>query len=274
MRFALLVLLASGCAQTIIGPIRSPARAVPGIRFSLRASDGTRLVGYFVPATPPARGTVLLLHGFTASAADFADRAAELARAGYHAVAWDARGHGESGGLCTHGARERHDVSELLDALDAAGLAPRPRLLFGFSMGGAVAIQAAADDRRIDGVMAVAPFSSLERVIRRVAKGAPRHALDRVIARAENRAGFRVAAVRPVDDVGRVRVPLVVVAGALDTLAPPAEVWDLAARSGGPAALLVVRGAGHDDLLARCGSRCDEELGRLLRQVEKRPTSF
>jgi alpha-beta hydrolase superfamily lysophospholipase len=269
-RVALLLPLLAACTRPLIGPMPGASHHVSGSAFSFQTSDNITLSAYVLPAVPPVRGTVLLLHGFASDGSAFAARAAALSRAGYHAVAWDSRGHGRSGGYCTFGARERDDVSDLLDVLEASGLAARPRLLYGFSMGGAIAIRAAVTDRRIDGVIALAPYATALLAIRRAARGAPPRELARLLTRAERTAGFHAAEVRPIDDVRRLRVPLLVVAGTRDRRAPLAESFAITATSGGPSALLTIRGAGHDDLERRCGARCDFELGRMLRDLQNR----
>jgi pimeloyl-ACP methyl ester carboxylesterase len=274
MRVALaaLVPLLSGCgaiaARAIVGPMGAgPDPLEPGRPLELTAADGTHLHGFVVQPAGRPRGTVLLLHGVASRGAFWRDEAVALARAGYTAAAWDQRGHGRSGGLCSYGAREAGDVSVLLDALDGAGLLVRPVVLYGYSMGGAVAIQAAARERRIDGVAAVAPFATLAGIIRRTSWGAPAAELERAVASAERRARFRVAAVRPVEDARRARTPLLVIVGALDLRAPLEDARAIVAAAAGPATLLVVPGADHGDVLPLCGPPCSRALGRLLERA-------
>ncbi len=84
------------------------------------------------------RTTVLCLHGFLDLSWGFAFVAPSLAAAGYHVVAPDLRGHGDSdrvgAGGYYHFMDYVHDVADLVDQLE------RDRLvLVGHSMGGAVA---------------------------------------------------------------------------------------------------------------------------------------
>lgn len=238
-----------------------------GEPLEVRARDGVRLRGFVAHSAKTPRGTVVLLHGVGASSAYWSAEAHALAGAGVDVVAWDARGHGASEGLCTYGARERDDVSDVLDALARHGLA-EPILLYGYSMGAAVAIQAAAHDPRVDGVLAVAPFASLDDVIRRVIWAVPRRLVDRAIAAAELQAGFVIRAVRPVDDAAHLHVPLVVVAGALDDRVPLRAARAVARAASAP--LVVVPCATHDDVIVRCGGACDDALARLLREAARR----
>lgn len=248
-------------AKALTGPMGASSTPGPGEPIAVRARDGIWLRGFRVRAHRPAHGTVVLLHGLGGSASFWADEALALAAAGYDAVALDGRGHGASGGLCTWGVRERDDVRDLLDRLARDGLAP-PVVLYGYSLGAAVAIQAAAIDPRIDGVLAVAPFPTLEDIVQRVVWAAPHRLIERVIASAERRADFRADGVRPIDDARRLAAALVVVAGALDERVPLTEARALAVGAGAP--LLVVPAATHDDVRQRCGRACGEALGALL----------
>ena len=66
---------------------------------------------------------------------------------GFHILALDLRAHGESAGVVsTAGDREQHDVVQVLDQLRADGPAQtRQLVLFGVSLGAAVALAVAAD---------------------------------------------------------------------------------------------------------------------------------
>ena len=87
---------------------------------------------------------LLLLHGFTGGRVDFTDWLGPLADRGWHAVAPDLRGHGDSDGPADERAYGLDifaaDVLGLLDALDW----PRTTLL-GHSMGGMIAQVVALD---------------------------------------------------------------------------------------------------------------------------------
>jgi pimeloyl-ACP methyl ester carboxylesterase len=85
------------------------------------------------------RTTVLCLHGFLDHAWAFAALGPALAGAGYHAVAPDLRGHGDSArvgaGGYYHFLDYLHDVADLVDVVGRDRLA-----IVGHSMGGAVAL--------------------------------------------------------------------------------------------------------------------------------------
>lgn len=123
-------------------------------------------------ARPPAKGTVLLLHGYMDSKEDIMQWALCLAEFGYRCVAIDARGHGRStGAQIGFGAFESRDVSRVLDELQKRGLAgPRVGVL-GVSMGGSTALLLAANDPRVAAVVALEPFSVAEKALVEFAHG-------------------------------------------------------------------------------------------------------
>ncbi|MDZ4279144.1 MAG: acetylxylan esterase, partial [Dehalococcoidia bacterium] len=92
--------------------------------FDLRAEeidfpsrDGTRLSGWFIPASRagPAPG-VVLSHGWARSRAELLPHANFLHRAGYAVLAFDYRHRGKSDGdAVTLGVRERGDLRGALD---------------------------------------------------------------------------------------------------------------------------------------------------------------
>jgi len=159
--------------------IRPPRLAIPGSPADYRlnaedvalvADDGVRLAGWLVPATgarPPAQQpAVILLHGYPANKADLLPLATALHR-GFTLLLVDFRYFGASGGrVTTLGLRERRDVRHAVSFLADRGYT---RIgAFGYSLGGAVALMAAAEDPRIRAVAAWAPFADLRQLGRDV----------------------------------------------------------------------------------------------------------
>ena len=87
------------------------------------------------------------------------------ARAGWNVAALDLRGYGRSGGtFASFGGREAGDVRVWLDALAAQAGQARPLLpvLWGRSMGAAIAVRAAAADARIQALILESPMVDLD----------------------------------------------------------------------------------------------------------------
>lgn len=127
--------------ETVILPFinaRRTDRTIPG-------DDGVPLFASRFDADQ-ARGTVLIVHGFTENADKFAEVIHSLLRRGLSVVAYDQRGHGRSGraeGLDGLSLTHVKDFDEYVRDMDVvrrevlSGM-PRPWRVFCHSMGGAV----------------------------------------------------------------------------------------------------------------------------------------
>lgn len=129
--------------------------------------DGKRLSGWF-SAHPQARGTLIFCHGYPANRMEMLGWARLLWPEGFHTLLFDFRALGESeGDLCSIGYLE---VQDLLGAVDFVAARPAsselPIGVYGLSMGGAVAIMAAAQETRLAAVATHGAYATLERAIR------------------------------------------------------------------------------------------------------------
>lgn len=117
-------------------------------------NDGLHLAAHlYRPARTPAPG-VVICHGFGSRKENHADLATLLAARGYVVLVPDLRGHGESEGRLDGG-----ELGDLLCALATLAerheVAPGPLAVRGSSMGGRLALEAAARDPRVRAVIAV-----------------------------------------------------------------------------------------------------------------------
>jgi pimeloyl-ACP methyl ester carboxylesterase len=196
------------------------------------------------------RGTaVVLAHGFTGSKDDplLVAVAEALRDAGHAVLAYDARGHHGSGGVCTLGDLERFDVEAAVAA--ARGRADRV-VTVGASMGAIGMLRYAAGDPGLAGVVSVSS-PALWRLPRNVrtllAAGIIRTSVGRRFA--SRRLHVRLAPgwndpEPPRALVSRIDVPLAIVHGELDRFIPPSEARELSS-SARFARLFLVPGMGH-----------------------------
>jgi len=119
----------------------------------LQSATGANIAFHFAPATGSPRAILLVSHGLAEHSLRYGAFADAMATAGFHTYAFDHRGHGETtapdapiGRFARRdGARlVLEDVKAMRDMVSAAhtGL---PVLLFGHSMGGLIALNAAVD---------------------------------------------------------------------------------------------------------------------------------
>jgi pimeloyl-ACP methyl ester carboxylesterase len=257
---AAVVLIGAACAWAVLQlpalgaggllyPSRRPVTQPPPqhcIDASVTSGDGLTLRGWRCAAQDDPRGTIVYLHGIADNRTSARGVIERFVRRGYGVVAFDSRGHGASDGdICTYGFHERHDVRRILDTLP-----PSPIVLVGTSLGAAIALQAAAIDDRVTGVVAAEVFSDLETVAR---ERAPRVFSDASIREAFRIAGergrFDVTAVSPVASAASIHAPVLLVHGADDIDTPPDHSRRVLVRLGGPKRLIIVPGAGHNGAL-------------------------
>lgn len=108
----------------------------------------------------PARGTIVMWHGFTNCPAQFAEVAEELRSHGYFVLVVRIPYHGKQDRLTRD--LEQLAVEELASftshCVDVAAGLPRPLIAVGFSAGGALATWAAATRDEVDRVVAISPL--------------------------------------------------------------------------------------------------------------------
>jgi len=189
--FGLELLLLARTASPPPYPWRRPPSEL-GARFeevTVPAADGAPLAAWYLPPqaartgpgatavrgaeTPAARGAettargapgVVVLHGLGAAKDDLSDLGALLALRGFAVLLPDLRGHGSTPGRSTLGPREAEDAAACARWLAARPEADPARLgAFGFSMGGAAAILAAArHGAPFRAIVADSAYASLE----------------------------------------------------------------------------------------------------------------
>lgn len=127
----------------------------------LQTKSGLRLEGWFIEGPQPAKGTVILFHGYGASKSSPLPEAAYFRQLGYNTFLLDFRAHGNSEGhVCSIGYKEAEDVKLAYDYVYSCGY--RHIILWGMSMG-ATAILKAVPQYRLqpEKVILEAPFATL-----------------------------------------------------------------------------------------------------------------
>lgn len=190
-------------------------------------TDGYQLRGYLVKSSiKNQKGTIILLHGIRAVKEIYITKAEELSGLGYNTVIFDLRAHGESEGkFCTYGYKEKYDVSSLCDTLDKIKGLNRNYIVWGQSLGGAIALQALEIDNRLKAGIVESTFSDLRTVIydyinynmgfKNV------RVINYMIKRAEMLGRFVADDVVPVKTAENITQPVMVVHGEVDNRIDP-----------------------------------------------------
>lgn len=228
--------------------------------------DGLRLNCWLVKARANAKGTILFLHGVGDCKLAGIPYARLFYDNGFNAFLYDSRRHGESEGqYCTYGYFEKYDVISVIDYLQTRSDIHLGRIgLFGTSMGAAVAIQAAALDKRIVAIVAENPFATLRTIFddyqKRMIKLPFHYLRNIVIKRSELMAQFKANDVSPLDSVRYIHLPLLFVYCTDDRHIHPRYSTLLYNNTNEPKELFAIEGASHNDAWQVGGEQYRQKL--------------
>lgn len=228
-------------------PMREEFQTPPGFEdVTITTSDGVRLHAWFMPARnrAPDAGlapTVLHCHGNAGNISMHEEFSRFLTFAGVNVLIFDYRSYGRSE---RRGMLNRHRCMTDTRAayaylLTRADVDPQRIGIYGVSLGGAFALQLAAEHPEIASICTVSAFTSFPDVAADHLPVLARLLIRRGLDGSENatRLGTR---------------PYLIVHGDLDTIIPPAHGDRLAAiakSAGTPVQTYRVKDAGHNDVL-------------------------
>lgn len=228
-------------------------------------STGERLHAWWVPAAAAERRAPILLylHGSRWNLTGSAYRIAGFQRMGFNVLAVDYRGFGKSSALLPSEQSVYEDARAAWAWVVAEEPDPRRRVIYGHSLGGAVATEL-AQDAEVAAVVLESTFTSIrDMALRTPAALLP---LDSMLTQR-----FDTLA-----KIGRLRAPVFIVQGAEDTVVPPDMAHQLYAAAREPKRLFLVDGFGHRGAVRAVA----EDLSRALavtvagpcpREAEQRP---
>ncbi|ESZ57421.1 alpha/beta hydrolase [Mesorhizobium sp. C120A] len=194
-------------------------------------------------------GAVVLLHGRGANRLALVQRAKLLFDAGYSVVLFDLSGHGESGGAIQgFGYTEAQDAARIIAY--ARQRFPGQKLgAVGSSLGAAAFVfaaqQAPADAYVLEQLYASLRETTAWRMPFNFWRG---FQADVLLAQMPLRLGLSAGNVRPVDRLGQIGEPLMLLAGSTDPFIDRSQVQALHSAAAG-SQLVWFEGAGHVDLL-------------------------
>jgi fermentation-respiration switch protein FrsA (DUF1100 family) len=212
-------------------------------------------------------------HGVRGSRNQLTGRAQFIRDAGYGVLLYDAQGHGEStGSHITFGFLESHDAAAAVGFVRERN----PNSSVGFigpSLAGASALLG-DEPLPIDALVLEAVYPTLEKaVVNRISMRlgsflAP--ALSQVLLwQVETRLGFDPFKLNPIEGIGGVAAPILLIAGSEDRHTTLEESKALFQAAGRPKDLWVVKGAAHQSFHRFAGAEYErrilEFLGKHLR---------
>lgn len=242
---------------------------LPTEAFSVSTEDGALLRGVRVGEAGPS---LVFVHGFLGwhrkgRIVDFVEAMARW----FTVYAFDARGHGASGGMCTYGDREFLDVEAVVGVARADR--PEPVATLGASMGGIAVLRHAAYRNGVDAVMAVSTPARWEGHGTEAVRRLQRLTTSRSARRVASALGVRMTGTwdepdDPEDVVAKIApTPLVIVHGRDDHFFDVDDAWRLYLRAGEPKRLMLSSRFGHAEegfdarFAQRAAHRLHEAMG-------------
>lgn len=207
------------------------ARDLPLIRIA--TADGGEIAALHLP-NPSSRITMLVSHGNAEDLGWLAPFLLEMREAGFSVIAYDYRGYGASSGPAATERRSYRDIEAVYRyAVDTLKIAPERIVVYGRSVGAGPSIHLAAR-APVGGLVVESGFTSAFVVVTRVPL-------------------FPFDSFPNLRTIRKVQCPVLVVHGAEDDIIPPRHSKALFAAAPEPRRLVMVPGAGHNDLAAVAG---------------------
>lgn len=207
-----------------------------GLRFEdvdFESDDGTRLHGWWFEHED-AEMSLVYCHGNRGSIADRVGTFAQLLRLRVNVFAFDYRGYGRSQGAPSEKGVFADARAAIDHVADARGAGLGGTLLFGHSLGGAIAIDAALH-RRVAGLVVQSSFTQLSDMARHRHPDVPMH----WIVRNE---------FRSIEKVPHLTMPKLVIHGGADRTVPFEHGQALYKAAAEPKEFLRIARADHNDL--------------------------
>lgn len=216
--------------------------------------DGTKIHGWWMPHSS-ARGTFLFCHGNTGSIAHRIGVFRHLQRLKVNLLAFDYRGYGKSGGSPSEAGLFQDVRAAHEHLVEVIGQDPTEIILFGHSLGGAVAVDCALDCP-VAGLVVQSSFTHIRDAAKAMFPTLPVHlAATRQF--------------RSIEKVDRIQVPKLFIHGDCDESVPVELGRKLFEAASEPKELYIVRRAGHNDVHRFGGTRYLRRLSRFRNRCLK-----
>lgn len=261
------VLIHPAAAKIGTPPPDFPARPV-----AFKSSSGALIQGWFAPGQ--GSGAVLLLHGVRANRLSMLERAKFLHAAGYSVMLIDFQASGESTGQAiTFGYLEAKDAAAALARLKA--LAPGQRVgIIGTSMGGAATLLA-DPPLDVDAMVLEQVYPTLSQAVNdrlELHAGAlGRWFAPLLISTVRPHLGITVDQMRPIDRIGQIHIPILLIVGDADQHTRLDESMAMYKTASPPKELWVIHGAKHVDLYRYSGNAYEVRILAFFNTWLRRP---
>lgn len=263
----LCVLLVSAQRKFIYLPYKAieTTPADYGAAFSevwIPGADNTQLHAWWIPAPRQPAPTLLYFHGNGVNISANAAQGVRLSEICCNVLLFDYRGYGKSSGPFPAEKRVYEDAEAAWRyLLDTRRVPPRGVILYGHSLGGAVAIEMAKRHPDAAALIVESTFTS-------VADRAGMESMYRVFP-LHLLIHQRFDSLRKIADV---HIPVLLVHGEDDLVIPSSMSRELYAAANEPKQLVIIAGAGHENTAIVGGERYEAAVRDFV--ASARPTSL
>lgn len=208
-------------------------------------SEGERIHAWWI-ASPQAEVTLLFFHGARVNLSGSIYRLRAFRNAGFNVLAFDYRGFGKSSPRLPSEQSAYEDGEAAVRWLEARVPDPRRRILYGHSLGGPIAAEAALRGSGAAALVLESTFTSVSEMT--------------------HLSGLVTQRLDLLEKLQQLKLPVLIVHGAEDDLVPPDMAKRLYDAARGPKRLLMVEGAGHRWVAFRARDSIFAELRELTAQ--------
>jgi len=196
----------------------------------MTAEPGVQLHAWFFPCKDPL-ATLLFCHGNAGNISHRLENVFHLVKTGFQVLLFDYRGYGRSTGEPSEEGLYRDAETAWAHMIDRQETADIPRIIFGRSLGGAVAVELATRVEA-DGLILESTFTSI-RTLARLMFPLP---LPKLPVKYDS-----------LSKIGRLQTPLLSLHGERDELIPYTDGRALFEAAPEPKTWVPIPGAGHND---------------------------
>jgi fermentation-respiration switch protein FrsA (DUF1100 family) len=216
----------------------------------LAPEPGIHLHAWFFPRPDPL-ASLLFCHGNAGNVSHRLENVFYLLQTGFQVLLFDYRGYGHSTGQPSEEGLYQDAVSAWRHLVERADTTSAPRIIFGRSLGGAVAIELASRVQA-DGLIVESTFTSI-RTLARLVLPLPMPELP--------------VKYDSLSKIGQLKMPLLAIHGQEDELIPFADGQVLFDAAPEPKAWYPIPGAGHNDTYLTGGEAYFQRLAAFASEL-------
>jgi fermentation-respiration switch protein FrsA (DUF1100 family) len=217
---------------------------------TLEPERGVQLHAWFFPHPRPL-ASLLFCHGNAGNASHRLENVRLLVNSGFQVLLFDYRGYGHSSGVPSESGLYRDAAAAWRHLVERSDTACLPRIIFGRSLGGGVAVNLAVD-ADADGLIVESTFTSIRTLVRLIYH----LPLPQLPVKFDS-----------LSKIGRLRMPLLAIHGEQDTLIPFSDGQVLFEAAPEPKTWYPIPGAGHNNTYAVGGEAYFRQLAVFARRL-------